>query len=401
MKLSKSAIDRATYKGTAITCKNGSTSWSRCVLWDDEVRGLGLRITPAGKKSFILLYRAGSRQRQMTLGPYGVLTLQEARSKAQQALSLVVLHQRDPLAERQQTTTACTMKQLARRYIAEHAEPKKKAASAKTDQQMLRSYVLPKFGSRMVADISRRDMAALHHSLREKPYVANRVLALVSKMFNLAEQWGLRPDGSNPCRHVEKFKEKPRERYLSSEEMIRLTQALSRAEQSGIESVHALAAVRLLILTGCRLREILHLRWRDVDFEHGRLHLPDSKTGAKTVFLASAAVAILSEIPRTAGNPWVIEGRKPNTHLSNLHRPWNRLCQGADLSDVRIHDLRHSFAAVGAGLGLSLHMIGELLGHSQPRTTARYAHLAADPMHDAADQIGNRLSSLMGKSASE
>jgi integrase len=314
-------------------------------------------------------------------------------------LGAVSIEGRDPLAERKAAATrGCTVAQLAERYMTEHAEVKKKPASAKTDRQMLRDYVQPKLGHLAVADVSRQDVAALHHGLHEKPYLANRVLALVSKMLNLAERWGLRPDGSNPCRHVEKFKEYKRERYLTSEELSRLTQAIAEAEAEGTESVHALAALRLLILTGCRLREILRLRWEHVDFEHGRLALPDSKTGAKTVFLATAAQEVLAGIPRTEGCPWVIEGRKPKTHLSDLKGPWRRLSQKAELKDLRIHDLRHSFAAVGAGLGLSLPMIGKLLGHTQPRTTARYAHLAADPMHEAVERIGERLMEVGGGS---
>jgi integrase len=247
-----------------------------------------------------------------------------------------------------------------------------------------------------VVDVDRQHVSALHHRLREKPYVANRTLAVVSKMMNLAERWGLRPDGTNPCRHVEKFKEAARERYLTVEEFSRLTQALAEGEASGTEGLHAIAAIRLLILTGCRMREILHLRWEHVDFDNGRLHLPDSKTGAKTVFLSAVAQQVLRQVPRTRSNPWVIEGRLPQSHLTDLKGPWKRICARADLKDVRIHDLRHSFAAVGAGLGLSLPMIGKLLGHSQAQTTARYAHLAADPVHEAADRIGERLAGLLG-----
>ncbi len=264
---------------------------------------------------------------------------------------------------------------------------------------MLRDFVVPKLGHLAVGDVGRQDVANLHHSLREKTYLANPVLALTSKLLNLAEKWGLRPDGSNPCRHVEKLKERTRERYMTSEELSRLTQALAEAETDGRQSVHALAALRLPILTGCRLREILRLRWEHVDFENGRLALPDSKTGAKTVFLATAAQGILAGTPRTLGNPWVIEGRKPCTHLSDLKGPWRRICQRVELENLRIHDLRHSFAAIGAGPGLSLPMIGKLLGHTQPRTTARYAHLAADPMHEAANLIGDRLMAAMGRNS--
>ncbi len=394
MKLTKAAIDQASYNGASHRGRDGKTLWSRCVLWDDAVPGLGLRITPTGKKSFVLSYRAGSRKRQMTLGLYGVLTLQQARAKALRALA-AVMEGGDPLAERQSAARAETMSELAERYLREHAEVKKKPASVQGDRQMLRDHILPRLGGLKIADVSRRDVIALHYGLRDKPYTANRVLALLSKMLNLAEKWELRVDGSNPCRHVERFKENKRERYLSSVELARLSDALAYAERTGTASPHAVAAIRLLILTGCRMREILHLRWEHVDLETGRLSLPDSKTGAKTIYLGAPAREVLASVPRTAGNPWVIEGWKERCHLTDLKGPWKRLREQAELEDLRIHDLRHSFAAVGAGLGLSLPMIGKLLGHSQPATTARYAHLAADPMHEAADRIGAELAAAM------
>lgn len=393
MRLTKSAIDRALYEGTSRPGKNGKLIHSRHVLWDDEVRGLGVRVFPTGKKSFVLLYRAGKRQRQMTLGSFGVLTLQQARAKAQQLLSSVAIDGQDPLEDRKSSRMkGDTVEDLADRYLVEHAEVKKKPKSVDMDRQMLRAYVVPQLGHLELTAVSRQDVTALHYGLRKKPYVANRVLALLSKMFNLAEKWGLRNDGSNPCRHVERYKEKKRERYLSTDELTRLSQAIAEAEMSGAESIHALAAIRLLMLTGCRLREILHLEWKHVDFENSRLNLPDSKTGAKVVYLSAAAKEVLANIPKTKDNPWVIEGKKAGSHLVDLKGPWQRLCETADLENLRIHDLRHSFAAVGAGLGLSLPMIGKLLGHSQPQTTARYAHLAADPMHEAAEQIGLSMS---------
>ena len=302
---------------------------------------------------------------------------------------------KDPLAERQAGAKAETVAELADRYLVEHAEIKKKPASAKTDRQRLRDYVLPRLGHLKVADVSRQDVVALHYGLREKPYTANRVVALISKMFNLAERWGLRPDGTNPCRHVEKFKETARERYLAPAELAHLTKALADVERDGTESAHTVAAIRLLILTGCRLREILCLRWEHVDLESARLCLPDSKTGAKTVFLSAPAREVLASLPRAEGRPWVIEGKVPGGHPYDINGPWRRICDRAGLENLRLHDLRHSFAAVGAGLGLSLPMISKLLGHTQPRTTARYAHLAADPMHDAAERIGAVLAATM------
>lgn len=390
MKLTKSIVDRAAYEGDSHVGSDGRRKWSRYVLWDDAVRGLGLRITPKGKKSFVLSYRTGRRKRLMTLGPYGVLTLREARGRATKELARV-LDGEDPLNERETASAAPTVAEIGQRYLEQHARVKKKPSGAKTDEQMLRDYILPRIGTLRVADITSQDIGSIHHALHEKPYVANRVLFLLSTMLNLSEKWGLRPGGSNPCRHVKKFKEAPRERYLTTEELRRLSAALAEAEDEGRMCPYAIAAIRLLILTGCRLREILRLRWEHVDLERKVLRLPDSKTGAKPVYLSEPACDLLRSVPRTVGAPYVIEGRKPGSHRSDLKRPWKQICETAELEDLRIHDLRHSFAAVGAGLGLSLPMIGKLLGHSQTRTTSRYAHLASDPMHEAAERIGSAL----------
>jgi integrase len=254
-----------------------------------------------------------------------------------------------------------------------------------------------------------------HRGLAAKPYAANRALALLSKAFNLAELWGWREDGSNPCRHIRKYAETKRKRFLSPKELAALGEALARAEADGALTLPpsaeraekrvpiapaAIAAIRLLILTGARKDEIQSLRWDWVDMEGGRLNLPDSKTGEKAVPLGAAALAVLSVIPRVEGNPHVIVGGKPGAALVNLKDPWGAIREVAGLEDVRIHDLRHSFASVGAAGGLSLPIIGAILGHTQASTTQRYAHLSDDPLRAAATTIGDRISAAMaGRSA--
>ena len=230
---------------------------------------------------------------------------------------------------------------------------------------------------------------ALHQDMQATPYQANRTLAVLSKMFNLAELWGMRPDGSNPCRHVKRYKERKRERFLSDTEYARLGSALRDAEVS--ETPSSVAAIRLLMLTGCRLSEILTLRWDCVDLDVGRLNLRDSKSGAKIVHLGEPAIEVLRGVHRVDGNPWVIAGRRRGGHLTDLQTPWRRIRARAGLDDVRIHDLRHSFASGGLLVGEGLPMIGKLLGHTQVQTTARYAHLAADPVKAAADRISERI----------
>ena len=281
----------------------------------------------------------------------------------------------------------------------EHAGARKKARSADEDRRMVERFVLPALRNRKVADVTRADIVRLHHSLRETPYQANRVLALLSKMMPLSEKWGLRPDGSNPCRHVEKFKEAKRERYLSADELARLGDVLTERERMATEAPSVVAAVRLLILTGCRLSEILTLQWPHVDFAGACLRLPDSKTGAKTVHLNAPALALLAAMEREEGSAWVIAGGKPGTHLVNLQKPWGRIRAAAGIADVRLHDLRHSFASVAVGLGEGLPMIGKLLGHTQTQTTARYAHLAADPVKAATERVGAALAGMLSGSS--
>jgi integrase len=253
--------------------------------------------------------------------------------------------------------------------------------------------------SRTIGDLKRLDIARLHHELSDKPYQANRVLAFLSAFFNWAEKHGLRPDGSNPCRHVEKYREGRRERFLSQAELGRLGDALREAEKDKTCSPWVIAAIRLLSFTGARRNEILTLRWEHVSEEHECLMLPDSKTGRKAIHLNAPALALLQTIPRIEGNAYVICGEKPGRHLVNLEKPWRRIRTAAQLDDVRLHDLRHSFASVAASGGQSLVVIGKMLGHSQPATTARYAHLADDPVKAASDAVGRHIAAAMEGSA--
>ncbi len=210
-------------------------------------------------------------------------------------------------------------------------------------------------------------------------------------MFNLAELWGLRPDGSNPCLHVKRFREDKRERFLNAEEFSRLGRVLDEIAADGSETRSTVAAIRLLMLTGGRLSEIQKLRWEHVDLDAGELRLPDSKTGGRAVPLAPSAVKLLAALPRDPDSPWVIAGRKPGAHLTDLQHPWRRIRARAGLDDVRIHDLRHSFASRALALGEGLPMIGKLLGHTQVQTTARYAHLARDTVKASAARIGDSI----------
>jgi len=227
--------------------------------------------------------------------------------------------------------------------------------------------------------------------LRDTPYQANRTVALLSKFFNWAEQHSLRPDGSNPCRHLEKYTEKKRERFLSDKELIRLDRAMRELEAKGELTAWMVGAVRLLLLTGARLSEILTLKWSYFDETLQLLRLPDSKSGAKLIHLSSLAVEALQDIPKLVGNPHVICGDRSGAHLVNLQKPWRRLRAAAGIPDIRLHDLRHTFASIAARQNLSLGTIGALLGHTQTQTTARYAHYAAQPLRSANEQIAAEI----------
>ena len=365
-------------------------------IWDTELTNFGLKITPKGKRIYLVQYWHEGRRRRYTIGEHGPLTPEQARSEAARILGQVAAGE-DPAATKANYRAAPSVAELATRYLEEHAEPKKKAASIFRDRQLLKRFVLPALGHYKTASVTRADVSRLHHDLRETPIQANRVLALLSKMFNLAERWGLRPNSSNPCRHVEKFKEHKRERFLGVEELARLGTALEYVEREQSELPSVITAIRLLLFSGCRLSEILTLKWEYLDFEKHCMRLPDSKTGAKVVPLGVPALQLLMDAPRQDLNPYVCPGLRANSHLVGIARPWARIQARAGLSGVRLHDLRHSFASVGAAAGMGLPIIGKLLGHTQSATTQRYAHLHQDPLLEAANEISSRIAEAMSR----
>ncbi len=238
-------------------------------------------------------------------------------------------------------------------------------------------------------------VATLHYRLHKTPAMANRVVETLSRLFYMAEAWGVAPEGGNPCRFVEKYPDRSCERFLSEGEFRRLGRVLSELEAQGKVSTNAAAAFRLLMLTGCRRNEILTLRWEDVDLDAGELRLRDAKTGARSVALSPAARKVLATLPRLRDNPWVIAGPRPGKRLSGLNSRWLVVRARAGLEDVRIHDLRHSFASRALALGESLTMIGKLLGHRKVQTTARYAHLARESVKMSATRVAESIAADM------
>ncbi len=387
LKLTKRAVD-------ALETRPGKNY----IVFDEELPCFGIRVMPSGKRFFLIQYRFKGRTRRVMLGMYGPVTPEEARKQAMILLGQVKAGI-DPADQRDAARRAGTVKELGKRFLEQYVPTRCKPTTASEYKRSVELFINPKLGTRRLADIIRADISELHYEMRDIPYQANRTLGVLSKMFNLAEEWGLRPDGSNPCRHVKKYKETKRERFLTGEEITVLGRVLDTVEASGEESHAAVACLRLLLLTGCRLREIQTLKWDYVDFTEYCLRLPDSKTGAKVVNIGQAAIDVLKGIARIEDNPYVIVGTKPGAHLTDMQRPWHRIRKRASLPKVRIHDLRHTFASAGLALGEGLPMIGKLLGHTQVQTTARYAHLASDPIKQAAERVADQLGSLLVKSS--
>jgi integrase len=373
------------------------------LVWDIELKGFGLKVTPTGAKVYLIQYRMGgrgARVQRYTIGRHGSpWTPESARSEAGRLLGRVK-NKTDPAKEKKKAAAehkaeaqAPTFAAFADRYIEEYARPYKKPRTIEEDERNLRLHIKPAFGRLKLKDVTAADIAKFHAVRRSTPTNANRCRALLSHIFEIAERWGERPIGSNPCRHVEKFIEQKRERFLSAAEMVRLGDALAKAE--GHQPPAALAAIRLLILTGCRLSEILALEWRWVDFERANLRLPDSKTGAKVVPLGAPALRLLAVLPRQDDIPYVLPAERGDGHFVGIQKVWQRIRSAAVLPDVRIHDLRHSFASIAVSGGDSLYLVGKVLGHRQARTTERYAHLRDDPLRAVANRTADTIAAML------
>lgn len=359
-------------------------------LWDSLLPGFGVRMRPGNpQKVFYVQYRTPQGQRKRRLGVYGVLTVDEAREQARRWLSQVALG-RDP-ATAVPEAPGITVADLAARYLTVHSQPKKKATSQRHDLTILRCHILPALGERTVQSLTRVDVTALHHALASTPSMANRVLAVLSVLCRLAEQWGLREVGSNPASGVTRYPETPRERYLTPAELTRLWAVIDEATRTHADNLVGLAALRLLLLTGARVNEVLTLRWAWIEWDQGRARLQDSKTGAKTLYLAPEAMEVLRRLPHLVGCPWCFPSVQAGKHYVALPRLWYRLRREAGLDDVRLHDLRHTFAANAAALGVPLLTIGALLGHRRASSTQRYAHLMPEIADEAARVTARRV----------
>lgn len=374
-------------KLTKTVCDQAKPQEKPYFVWDSELRGFGLQVLPSGVKSFVLQYRLAGRSHRKTLGRYGVLTVDQARKLALRSLAAVA-EGKDPLEAGKKTRT--TFRAFAAKFLAEYV-PTLKPTTQREYRRLLQDVLIPALGGKDLDKVARADVARLHHEQRERPAQANKTLAVLSRLLSVAEKWGYLPEGHpNPCRSLERYKEEKRTRYLSAEELRRLGEVLAKYEPICPAQV---LAVRLLLLTGCRLNEVLKLRWEDIDLQQGIFHLREAKTGSREVILSEPALRLLREADNTS--EWVCPGRLPSKPLTNISKFWRRICQEAEITNARLHDLRHTHASFAVSRGLSLYVTGALLGHKQPTTTARYSHLASDPIRQAANLVGEEIASAL------
>ena len=401
---------------------NLEASETEYVAWDADLPGFGVRVRPSGAKSFIAVYRAGSGrkapQRKLTIASIAKLTPEEARVQAKKIIGAAA-GGADPAASKSIERKTLTIADLIDVFLSDHVEAKRKLGTQSHYRDILNRIVRPELGTAKADKVRRGEISRLHLKWKKTPYQANRILAIVGSMYAFGGKRGLVPETINPARGIEKFPEQGRERFLSSSELEKLGAALRLAETDGIPwridedkptakhipkgtrrtviDPHAAGALRLLLFSGCRLREILHLKWQEVDVERGLLFLGDSKTGRKTIVLNAPALAVLASLPRVGS--YVVPGDNAEMPRTDLKRPWTMLTRQAGLDGLRIHDLRHSFASFGAGGGMGLPIVGKLLGHANATTTARYAHLDADPLRRASNAIASTIAAALGESA--
>lgn len=383
-KLTKLDIDRATYQG-----EEAGNEWD--VRWDSVIPGFGVRIYPSGRKAFILRYRTNGSKRLLTLGTYGVLTLDQARDLARQRLGEVI-GGADPVEQRRKARQGETIQALCAAYLERHASRKR---SAHDDRRRVAQHLLPAWGQRKVDSLTRADVAALHTTIGQRaPYEANRTVALLGKMFELARRWGFLPEtAANPARGIDKFKEQKRDRWVTPEELPRLAAAIAHAP-----NLYVRAAIWLYLFTGVRKTELLQARWDDVDFVHCELRLGETKAGrTHYVPLPPHTRALLQALPKQEGNPYLLPGQKTGHHLVNIEKTWRQVRKAAGVDDVRIHDLRRTVGSWLAQAGNSLPLIGRILNHSTPQTTMIYAYLGDDLARHALAKHEERITAIAGE----
>jgi integrase len=425
-------------------------------VWDDEVRGFGVRVRPNGRKNYVLQYRdAGGSTRRIQIGEHGAITPDQARASAAQMRGDVLATRRDPNAAdparkrarakraARASLDAPTVAQVADAFLTECAV-KLKRATVYEYQRLLGEPIVSRgpakgerkagelrreLGHRKVAEVTPSQVAKLHLDMQDRPYMANRALATLKALFTYAERHGHRPPGSNPCIGIEDYREQKRERYLVEAELAAINVALEKGLREGLPlpvrrkrsrateatrkhqakkagqpvplNAVGVAALRFLLLTGWRKSEALALCWPDVDRKQGTVTLSETKTGRSVRYLSSHAIEVLEGMRpyRRLGNPCVFPGAVTGKPYANLTRIWDVVRHEAGVPDVRLHDLRHSFATFAASAGQDLSLIGSLLGHRDVATTARYTHLFPERQQHAAEVTGRAVAAALASKA--
>ena len=381
---------RLTIRSIAALPANGKDAF----YWDRDLAGFGVRVQRNGRKVYVVQSRGPAGLKRATLGPVAGIALEQRRREAAKIIDRIK-RGLDPIPPQLQPdlTVADLAARCMRAYVNVQCKPKTQALY----RYAIDVHIAPALGTMFVKDVRSKHVIELHDRMRDTPVMANKTMAILSKMFSLAATWDLVPHGRNPCKRVRHYREEPRERFLSPDEYRSLGAALREVEADGSMWPPAIAAIRLLMLTGCRRSEILTLRWDDVDRTAGEFRLRDGKRGPRMVPLTTPVLKVLDGIERVDGNPWVIRGRKSGAHITGLRDCWERIRNRAGLRGVRIHDLRHSHASEALALGESLSMIGRLLGHSTVASTARYAHLVQDAEKAAAARTGDSIGAHLAR----
>jgi integrase len=372
------------------------------ITFDSQLSGLGLRVTPTGKKIFVAQAFVARRKRRITIGYAPDITLSKARTEALQTLA-AMRGGVDPTVDRKarlraEAAKTLTLRDLSERWLTEFVVPKLKSRTISDYEQLLKTQILPALGNLTLVEIDREHIEHFHLDLKRTPRRANYAVTVLRALLNFGVKHGLR--SNNPAAGIKLYREIKRERFLSEVEIGAAADGITEAENRGVIGPHAASGLRLALFTGARSGEITSIKWEHIDWSRRHIRLPDSKNNTpRTIHLSETAIDVLRSTPHVG--PFVVAGQKYGVPYRNLTHAWGRARKFAGLDDVRLHDLRHSYASLAAGRGVSLYAIGKLLGHKDPVSTQRYAHLAQDVTQSINDELGAVMQAVIKKPRSK